>query len=80
MVPGQTDVNPLIAVGVGGAETTLIAIVCGALLPQLLLAVTETVPPLPPARTVIDVVVELPLQPAGKLHVYEVAPVTGGIE
>jgi hypothetical protein len=37
--------------------------------PQELLAVTEIVPPLFPAVAVIEVVVDVPLQPAGRVHV-----------
>jgi hypothetical protein len=37
--------------------------------PQVLLAVTETVPPFEPGVAVIDVVVELPLHPDGSVHV-----------
>jgi hypothetical protein len=47
--------------------------------PQVLLAVTEIVPPLEPGIAVIDVDVELPLHPDGSVHVYEVALVTDGI-
>jgi hypothetical protein len=41
-----------------------------------LLAVTDTVPPEISAVAVRDVVVELPVQPEGKTHVYEFAPDT----
>jgi hypothetical protein len=47
--------------------------------PQVLLAVTETVPPFEPGIVVIDADVELPLHPDGKDHVYEVAPETADI-
>ena len=39
------------------------------LVPHELLAVTEIVPPVAPAVEVIDVEVELPLHPDGKVHV-----------
>jgi hypothetical protein len=51
----------------------------GLLEPHELLAVTEIVPPLEPTVTGIDSVVELPLHPEGKVHVYEVAPDTDAI-
>jgi hypothetical protein len=44
--------------------------------PHELFAVTETLPPVEPTVAVIDVEVELPVQPVGKVHVYEVAPET----
>jgi hypothetical protein len=37
-------------------------------------------PPVFPAVVVIDVDVELPLHPEGKVHVYDVAPLTAAIE
>jgi hypothetical protein len=43
--------------------------VLAILLPQVLLAVTEMVPPDAPAVTVIEFVVEVPDHPAGKTHV-----------
>ena len=43
--------------------------VLAVLLPQLLLAVTEIVPPLPAVVTVILLVVEVPLHPEGSVHV-----------
>ena len=49
-------------------------------LPQLLLAVTLTVPPIVPDVDMILLVVELPVHPTGSDHVYEVAPLTVAIE
>jgi hypothetical protein len=60
----------------GAAETTLTAIDCADELPHVLLAVTEMVPPVDPAATTMDDVVEVPLHPFGRVHVYEVAPFT----
>ena len=43
--------------------------VCGVELPQALFAVTEIVPPVEPAATTITSVVDVPVQPFGKVHV-----------
>jgi hypothetical protein len=51
-----------------------------ALVPQVLLALTEIIPPDAPTVIVIDVLVELPDQPDGRLQVYDVAPLTAAIE
>jgi len=40
---------------------------------------TDIGPPLAPAVAVIEVVVDEPLQPDGKVQVYDVAPVTAPI-
>ena len=47
------------------------------LVPQKLLAVTVISPSVEPTVGLIDVVVELPLHPEGKVQVYEAAPKTG---
>ena len=60
-----------------GTVFTLTLRVRGLLLPQLLIAITEMVPPFEPAVVVIEVDDELPLQPDGKVQEYDVAPVTG---
>ena len=44
--------------------------------PQLLLAVTEMLPLLAATVAVMELVVEVPVQPDGKVQVYEVAPFT----
>ena len=51
----------------------------GVLEPQVLFAVIEMVPPVVPTVAIIELVVDEPLQPDGKVHVYEVAPVTDPI-
>ena len=56
-------------VGVFGITLTVANKVLSALLPQPLLAVTETVPPELPTVVVIEFEVELPDQPDGKVHV-----------
>jgi hypothetical protein len=48
--------------------------------PQLLFAVTEIVPLPPPAVAVIEMVEDVPVQPFGSVHVYEVAPATAVTE
>ncbi len=76
-VPVLTEQDVFVEVIV--TEVTLTLNVLGVLVPQELLAVTEIVPPLAPGVQVIDVLVELPLQPLGNDHVYEVAPDTAEI-
>ena len=60
---------PKILPGWAGDELGVIASVAGAELPQLLLAVTETLPPAEPAITCIIVVFDVPVQPFGRVHV-----------
>jgi hypothetical protein len=47
--------------------------------PQELFDFTEIVPPLDPGVTSMEVELEFPVQPDGKLHVYELAPDTDAI-
>ena len=68
--------EPVIVPGVAGADETLTAKVCAVVLPQLLLAVTETLPLVEEGVAVIELVDELPVHPLGKVQVYEVAPFT----
>ena len=77
--PLQTTDWPLIAPGVGSAGTEVTASVLGVVLPQELLAVTDTVP-LAPTMAIIVLVVEVPIQPPCRVHVYEVAPLTAATE
>jgi hypothetical protein len=44
--------------------------------PHILFAFTEIVPPFDPGVAEIEFVVDEPIQPAGSVQVYEVAPVT----
>ena len=60
---------PIRLPGVEGAVFPATDSVLAVLLPQLLLAVTEIVPPLPAVVTVILLVVEVPLHPEGSVHV-----------
>ena len=57
---------PLIAPGVAGAAVvTLTASVAGLEFPQVLFAVTDTVPLLVPAVVLIELVVDVPVHVAG---------------
>ena len=75
----MTEVDPDMLPGCSESALTLIANVLGVLEPHELSAVTEIVPLIAPAVAVIDVELELPLQPDGKVQVYEVAPDTAEI-
>jgi len=74
--PWQTDVSPVMDPGCAGAEVTDRLNVLAVLVPHAFDAVTEMVPPVAPAVAAIEVEVELPVQPEGNVHVYEVAPET----
>jgi hypothetical protein len=63
--------------GVGGRFVTLTFNVLAEPEPHEPLAVTEMVPPDVPEVAAIDVEVELPVHPVGRVHVYEDAPETG---
>ena len=71
---------PEIVPGVPGMEFTATAKVCALEDPHELFAVTVIFPPVAPAVVFIEFVVEVPLHPAGNVHVYEVAPATAVIE
>ena len=62
--------------GCAGVVFTVIASVCANELPQPLLAVTVMLPAVVLAVVVILFVVDVPLQPPGKVQVYDVAPLT----
>jgi hypothetical protein len=72
MVPGAA----------GGPLTTETARQLAALVPQVFVAVTQTLPAVVPQFTIIDVVPcpETIVAPAGTVHVYEVAPLTAVME
>ena len=64
-LPEQTAVLPVIAPGVAGMPlATVTANVCAAEAPQVLAAATETFP-LALAVAVIELVVDVPVQPPG---------------
>ena len=48
--------------------------------PQVLFAVTEIVPPPPPAVAVIEFEEDVPVHPLGSVQVYEAAPATAVTE
>ena len=54
--PAQEEADPVIAPGVPGADETATATDTGVLEPQLLFAVTVTLPPLAPTVTLIHAV------------------------
>ena len=62
--------------GFVGRFMTVIVFVLAVPFPQELLAVTEMFPPEAPTVAVMEVVVEVPVQPEGNDQVYEVAPET----
>ena len=66
VVPVQTKVAPEIAPGVAGMLLTVTFSVWGGLLPQILFATTEIVPPLVPAVALTELVPDAPDQPEGK--------------
>jgi hypothetical protein len=66
-----------VTVGVG---FTVIVSVCAEDVPHPFCAVTETVPPVEPAVVPMVSTVEVPVQPEGIVHIYEVAPATGETE
>ena len=79
--PGQIAKGPLAEiVGVAIEAPTVTANILGALDPQPL-AVTVILPLTAPAPavSVIELPVEVPVHPAGFVHVYEVAPDTAVI-
>lgn len=71
----------MIAPGCAGtAVVTATVSDCAELLPHELLAVTVTLPPEVPAVALMELVVEVPLQPEGVVHVYDDAPLTEVME
>jgi hypothetical protein len=72
----HTEVVPVILPGCTGTASEVTDNVLAVPLPQLLLATTESVPPADPAVTEMLLEVELPVQPEGSVHVYDVAPAT----
>ena len=68
-LPEQMLVVPLIEPGVAGIVFTTIACDEAVEVPQALLAVTVTLPAVELAVGVIELVVDVPVQPLGNVHV-----------
>ena len=68
-LPEQIVVVPLIAPGVAGELSIVIACDDADEVPQTLLAVTVMLPAVALAVGVIETVVDVPLQPLGNVHV-----------
>ena len=68
-LPEQIVVVPLIAPGVAGVAFTTIAWEDAADVPHELVAVTVTLPLVELAAAVIELVVDVPVQPLGNVHV-----------
>ena len=68
-LPEQAVVLPLIVPGWEGMMATVTARVRAVDVPHVLFAVTEMFPLVALAVAVMEVVVEVPVQPPGKVHV-----------
>ena len=68
-LPEQTVALPVMDPGVVGTPVIVTANACAADVPHALVAVTEILPPVALAVVVIDVVVDVPVQPPGNVHV-----------
>jgi hypothetical protein len=74
------EVFPLITPGVTGvADETVTVKVCTPDEPHALFAFTEISPPVAPTVALMVVFVDVPVQPEGSIHVYDVAPRTGAM-
>jgi hypothetical protein len=80
VVPEQIVVVPEIVPGVAGIVFTTIAFIEADEVPQEFVAVTVIFPLVGLAVVEILFVVDVPVQPPGNVHVYEVAPATAVIE
>jgi hypothetical protein len=78
-LPEQIVVLPVIAPGCAIAPVTVMANVCVEDAPHVLLADTKTFPLVALADVVIEVDVEVPVQPLGNVQVYEMAPLTAAM-
>jgi hypothetical protein len=68
-VPVQTVSLPLMAPGVESGDSTVTGMLDTDVVPQPFEALTVTVPPVTPAVTVMEVVVEAPVHPPGRVQV-----------
>ena len=68
-LPLQADVRPVMRPGVDGTEVTTTLYVCGKELPQVLFAVTETVPEEPALPVIAFITEPAVVQPFGSVHV-----------
>lgn len=68
-LPAQIEAAPLMAPGVGGIIFITMACEEAAEVPQPLLAVTVMLPAVELAVAVIELVVDVPVQPPGKVQV-----------
>jgi hypothetical protein len=80
LLPEQIIDGPEIVPGVDGILITDTDKVSAVLDPQALFAATVISPLVAPAVVVILFVELVPVQPPGKVHVYDVAPPTAAIE
>jgi hypothetical protein len=67
--PWQTDALPEMVPGCAGTVVVVTARVLAVLVPQPFEAVTEMSPPFGPTVAVMELVVEVPVHPAGRVHV-----------
>ncbi len=67
-LPWQTEVFPVMDSGVAGILFTMTASVLVVDVPQELLADTVIFPPLPPTVAEIELLVDVPIQPTGKVQ------------
>ncbi len=76
-MPTHGITDPAITLGCAGGLVTVTASVLEADAPQFVFAVTVTLPLVADVVVVNEAVVEVPDHPPGRVHVYDVAPLTG---
>jgi hypothetical protein len=65
----HTEALPVIEPGCAGIDEVVTTKTCAMELPQVLFATTLILPPVAPAVVVIELVLEVPVHPEGKVHV-----------